>query len=145
MTQTVQVYSIQAKCLTQDGEPWHLPGPDDTAEEGERLTLHLTARRLSRAEDAPAVNCEVLSGFKPVKSSLDALVAAGLVVVYDVDETDPLNQQLTLYLNEIGDTSTEFAFQIECAHAVHNLKPATITISESYSSHISDSTTYPTV
>ncbi|MEV4395748.1 hypothetical protein [Nonomuraea sp. NPDC049607] len=148
MTQTIQGFSVQAKCLDQDGKPWHLPKGDDTAEKGERVTLHITARLLNSSQpstDLAMIECEILSGFTPVTDSLDALVAGGLVTLYDIDETDQLNQRLDLYLKEVGSTPTEIAFQIECKHAVHDLEPSTIELSDSYDPDSSVSTMYPRV
>ncbi|MEU1725707.1 hypothetical protein [Nonomuraea sp. NPDC005692] len=148
MTQTVQGFSVQAKCLAQDGKPWQLPGPDDTAEKGERVTLYITARLLNSSQpstDLAMIDCEMLRGFTPVTDSLDALVAGGLVTLYDIDETDQLNQRLELYLKEVGSTPTEIAFEIECRHAVRDLNPSTIELSDSYDADSGVTTTYPTV
>ncbi|MEV4070037.1 hypothetical protein [Nonomuraea fuscirosea] len=145
MTQTAPVYTVQVKCLAEDNTPWHLPGLDETAKKGEKVTLDLTAGLFDPSHSAdyvPAIECEVLAGFKSVKTSLDALVADNFAV-YFVNETDPLHQRLTIYLNEIVNRPTEFAFQIERAQPVRDLRPATINISESYGGDVGDSVMYP--
>ncbi|MEU8319359.1 hypothetical protein AB0C33_13380 [Nonomuraea sp. NPDC048881] len=112
------------------------------------MTLHITARLLNSSQpstDLAMIECEMLRGFTPVTDSLDALVAGGLVTLYDIDETDQLNQRLELYLKEVGSTPTEIAFEIECEHAVHDLKPSTIELSDSYDADSAVTTTYPTV
>ncbi|XP_056385098.1 alpha-2-macroglobulin-like protein 1 isoform X2 [Hyla sarda] len=73
------------------------------------------------------IEVKMLSGFFPLKSSIEQLKAYG--IIKRAEEED---DTLTLYMDELGHTVTSFALLVEQEYPVKNLKPAAIKIYDYY-------------
>ncbi|XP_052646034.1 alpha-2-macroglobulin-like protein 1 isoform X1 [Harpia harpyja] len=95
-----------------------------------QLDIHVSVSYVGDRETSnmALVEVEMLSGFIPVKSSVKALEKIPLVKKTEVMEPD----KVTIYLEELGETSLKLNISVQQDVAVQNLKAATVYVYDYY-------------
>ncbi|OCT69761.1 hypothetical protein XELAEV_18036685mg [Xenopus laevis] len=93
------------------------------------LTLSITAQYTGSREKSnmAVIECKMLSGFIPVKSSVRELEKSKTIKRSEI-QTD----MVTLYLDELGHEPLHLSFMVEQDIVVKNLKPATVKVYDYY-------------
>ncbi|XP_010301999.2 alpha-2-macroglobulin-like protein 1 [Balearica regulorum gibbericeps] len=94
-----------------------------------QLDIHVSVSYIGdrKTSNMALVEVEMLSGFIPVKNSMQALENIPLV-----KKTEIKPDKVTIYLEELGETSLKFNISVEQDVEVQNLKAATVHVYDYY-------------
>uniref|UniRef100_A0A6I8RH41 Pregnancy-zone protein n=1 Tax=Xenopus tropicalis TaxID=8364 RepID=A0A6I8RH41_XENTR len=93
------------------------------------LKISMTAQYTGSREKSnmAVIECKMLSGFIPVKSSVRELEKSKTI-----KRSEILTEKVTLYLDELGHEPLHLSFMVEQDIVVKNLKPATVKVYDYY-------------
>ncbi|KAM4678128.1 alpha-2-macroglobulin-like [Discoglossus pictus] len=94
-----------------------------------KLEIHISAKYTGSRErsNMALIEVKMLSGMIPVKSSVRELEKTKLIQRSEIQ-----TNMVTLYLNELGHTFSNFSFTVEQESLVKNMKPATVKVYDYY-------------